>query len=136
MKRSDSLESLFNSFNPTMTNEQAFMDKLNRKLEAVEYIKQMQERQIKRQRYLMLIAVVLCTIVCTAVITVMKEESLVLSGFSFSLRALPYMLSPENLRVISIIILSLSISGAMIALISIWQELGHWHDIRNLNNKV
>jgi hypothetical protein len=136
MKSNDSLENLFKEFNPTMSSEQTFVNKLNRKLEAVEYIKQMQEHQAQRQRYTMFVAVVLCTIICTIVITLMQSESIVLSGLSFSLRALPYMLSPENLRVLSIIILSLSVSGAIIAIISIWYELGQWRDIRRLSNKA
>ena len=136
MKSNDSLENLFKGFNPTMSSEQAFMNKLNRKLEAVEYIKQMQEQQAKRQRYTMLVAIILCTIISTAVIALMQSESLVLSGISFSLRALPYMLSSENLRAISIIILSFSVSAAMIAIISIWYEIGQWRDIRNLRKKV
>ena len=136
MKSNDSLENLFKEFNPTMSSEQAFMNKLNRKLEAVEYIKQMQEQQAKRQRYTMLVAIILCTIISTAVIALMQSESLVLSGISFSLRAVPYMLSSENLRAISIIILSFSVSAAMIAIISIWYEIGQWRDIRNLRKKV
>ena len=136
MKSNDSLENLFKGFNPTMSSEQAFMNKLNRKLEAVEYIKQMQEQQAKRQRYTMLVAIILCTIISTAVIALMQSESLVLSGVSFSLRAVPYMLSSENLRAISIIILSFSVSAAMIAIISIWYEIGQWRDIRNLRKKV
>lgn len=136
MKSNDSLENLFKGFNPTMSSEQAFMNKLNRKLEAVEYIKQMQEQQAKRQRYTMLVAIILCTIISTAVIALMQSESLVLSGISFSLRAVPYMLSSENLRAISIIILSFSVSAAMIAIISIWYEIGQWRDIRNLRKKV
>ncbi len=136
MKSNDSLENLFKGFNPTMSSEQAFMSKLNRKLEAVEYIKQMQEQQAKRQRYTMLVAIILCTIISTAVIALMQSESLVLSGISFSLRAVPYMLSSENLRAISIIILSFSVSAAMIAIISIWYEIGQWRDIRNLRKKV
>lgn len=136
MKSNDSLENLFNEFNPTMSGEQTFMNKLNRKLEAVEYIKQMQEHQAKRQRYTMLVAIILCTIISTAVIALMQSESLVLSGISFSLRAVPYMLSSENLRAISIIILSFSVSAAMIAIISIWYEIGQWRDIRNLRKKV
>ena len=136
MKSNDSLENLFKGFNPTMSSEQAFMNKLNRKLEAVEYIKQMQEQQAKRQRYTMLVAIILCTIISTAVIALMQSESLALSGISFSLRALPYMLSSENLRAISIIILSFSVSAAMIAIISIWYEIGQWRDIRNLRKKV
>ena len=111
MKSNDSLENLFKGFSPTMSSEQAFMNKLNRKLEAVEYIKQMQEQQAKRQRYTMLVAIILCTIISTAVIALMQSESLVLSGISFSLRAVPYMLSSENLRAISIIILSFSVSA-------------------------
>lgn len=136
MKSNDSLENLFKGFSPTMSSEQAFMNKLNRKLEAVEYIKQMQEQQAKRQRYTMLVAIILCTIISTAVIALMQSESLVLSGVSFSLRAVPYMLSSENLRAISIIILSFSVSAAMIAIISIWYEIGQWRDIRNLRKKV
>lgn len=136
MKSNDSLENLFKGFNPTMSSEQAFMNKLNRKLEAVEYIKQMQDQQAKRQRYTMLVAIILCTIISTAVIALMQSESLVLSGISFSLRAVPYMLSSENLRAISIIILSFSVSAAMIAIISIWYEIGQWRDIRNLRKKV
>ena len=136
MKSNDSLENLFKGFNPTMSSEQAFMNKLNRKLEAVEYIKQMQEQQAKRQRYTMLVAIILCTIISTAVIALMQSESLVLSGISFSLRAVPYMLSSENLRAISIIILSFSVSAAMIAIISIWYEIGQWRDIRSLRKKV
>ena len=136
MKSNDSLENLFKGFSPTMSSEQAFMNKLNRKLEAVEYIKQMQEQQAKRQRYTMLVAIILCTIISTAVIALMQSESLVLSGISFSLRAVPYMLSSENLRAISIIILSFSVSAAIIAIISIWYEIGQWRDIRNLRKKV
>lgn len=136
MKSNDSLENLFKEFNPTMSGEQAFMNKLNRKMEAVEYIKQMQEQQAKRQRYTMLVAIILCTIISTAIIALMQSESLVLSGISFSLRAVPYMLSSENLRAISIIILSFSVSAAMIAIISIWYEIGQWRDIRNLRKKV
>ena len=75
MKSNDSLENLFKEFNPTMSGEQTFMNKLNRKLEAVEYIKQMQEHQAQRQRYTMFVAVVLCTIICTIVITLMQSES-------------------------------------------------------------
>ena len=48
MEQKDTLQELFNGFTPDLGQEDLFMQRLEKKLEAVEYIKQLQERQLRR----------------------------------------------------------------------------------------
>ena len=56
MEKDKTLEQLFESFNPDLGSSDAFMHSLTRKLEAVEYIKQMQEAQKLRYKRALLVA--------------------------------------------------------------------------------
>ena len=53
------LEQLFSDFKPELGSDDRFMASLERKLNAVEYIKRMQEAQLRRQRTMMLVVLAL-----------------------------------------------------------------------------
>ena len=53
------LEDLFSSFNPDLGSDNAFMAKLNRKLNAVEYIRKVQDKQIRTYRIVVLVSLLI-----------------------------------------------------------------------------
>ena len=50
-EKDDTLVQLFNDFSPEFNDKTDFMDRLNHKLDAVEFIKQRQEKQLRLYRY-------------------------------------------------------------------------------------
>lgn len=56
MERNDELKKIFDGFNPTLGSSRLFMEKLERRLAAVEYIKQMHDREVRRYKLAMLAA--------------------------------------------------------------------------------
>ncbi len=59
MERDKDLTQWFADYHPDLTETTAFLEKLERKLDAVEYVKQMQERQIRRYKMAAVLAFVL-----------------------------------------------------------------------------
>ena len=55
-EKDDTLAQLFNDFSPEFNDKTDFMDRLNHKLDAVEFIKQRQEKQLRLYRYGLLAA--------------------------------------------------------------------------------
>ena len=54
MEKDDTLDELFQNFYPRLKEDDAFMQNLNRRLEAVEYLKAMQDHQLRRYKLIML----------------------------------------------------------------------------------
>ena len=78
MNKEDELQQLFQDFHPELSSNRLFMKQLNRKLDAVEYIKQVQDRQIRRYRYAVLAAFfsgVVCCAVLFAVVWSMPDTA-------------------------------------------------------------
>lgn len=48
------IEQLFNEFRPEIDGGDKFMEQLERRLDAIEYVRQLQQREQKRNRYVML----------------------------------------------------------------------------------
>lgn len=78
MNKADELQTLFQDFRPDLSSNRLFMEKLSRKLDAVEYIKQVQDRQIRRYKYAVLVAFLaggICCAVLMAFLYVMPEQT-------------------------------------------------------------
>lgn len=50
MNDNDSLRSLFEAYEPQLTSDEAFMQRLQIKLARIEYVRQMQQSQLRRYR--------------------------------------------------------------------------------------
>ena len=59
MEKDNTLEELFQGFEPRLKDDDVFMRDLNRRLEAVEYLKVVQDRQLRRYKRMMLVVFVL-----------------------------------------------------------------------------
>lgn len=114
MEKDKTLEQLFESFNPDLGSSDAFMSSLTRKLEAVEYIKQMQEAQKLRYKRALLVAFgagMVASLVLIAVILLLPTMAPVLS-----LHAAPFAFFESNGRIIILIFLSLVAGTSIIGL--------------------
>ena len=83
MKKDKALEELFLAARPTFDDGGAFIARLEKRLDAVEYLKQHEEASLRRYRYAMLAAFVLGVILGGGVIAVMLAMPAEQPLFSF-----------------------------------------------------
>ena len=123
MKKEDILEQIFQDYKPSLESNECFMEKLNQRLDAVEYIKQVQDKQIRRYKYLVIAAFVLgilCSSVLFAFILMLPE-----TAFTFSLETEIKGLSflEQNSRLLSLAFIAGIISFAIISIIRNIQDV-------------
>lgn len=120
----DELAVLFDAFQPSMRDDEQFMDKLERRLEAVEYVKQMQETQLRRYKYAVLVAFV-CGIVMgiglIGMVLSLPEDSLKLS-WTIPVGQMEYV--QEHIRMILLALLSLGVGYSIISAVMAFNDLG------------
>lgn len=68
MDKDITLEALFQSFTPDIGSDDEFMERLGKRLAAVEYIKEVHERQVRLYRLAIPIAFVLGVVLCGTVL--------------------------------------------------------------------
>lgn len=123
MEQKDTLQELFNGFTPDLGQEDLFMQRLEKKLQAVEYIKQMQDRQLRRYRYAIIAAFVMGVAVSGGVFVYILDNPIGQPTFSFGIHSLPFLFLEQNSRMISLTGLSLLMGTGIIVLINLWLEL-------------
>ena len=129
MEQKDTLQELFNGFTPDLGQEDLFMQRLEKKLEAVEYIKQMQDRQLRRYRYAIIAAFVMGVTVSGGVFVYILDNPIGQPTFSFGIHSLPFLFLEQNSRMISLTGLSLLMGIAIIVIVNMWQELAGMQEL-------
>lgn len=130
------LEQIFGDFNPDLSNGDAFMARLDRKLDAVEFIKARQEKQLRQYRYAVMAAFVLGVVVSGVMFAIILGEPADLPTFSFGIESLPFLLLEENSRMISLTGLAMLMSAGIIVIVNMWQELASMKDMHESGIKV
>lgn len=130
------LEQIFGDFNPDLSNGDAFMARLDRKLDAVEFIKARQEKQLRQYRYAVMAAFVLGVVVSGVMFAIILGEPADLPTFSFGIESLPFLLLEENSRMISLTGLAMLMSAGIIVIVNMWQELASMKDMHGSGIKV
>ncbi len=123
MEKDKTLETLFADFQPELGDNADFMASLNRKLDAVEYIKKVQDAQIRRYKYAVVAALVLGIIsggTLFAFVITMPDMSPL---FTFDTHFLPLMFLQEHSRTLTLIALSLLVSFGIVTLITQIQNI-------------
>ena len=116
MKKDKALEDLFLAQKPQFDDSDAFMASLNRRLDAVEYLKQYQEATIRRYKMAM---------VATFVIGIMflLATPADVPLFTFRLHSVFLQWLSENSRILVAIALSLLMSFGLISIIANIQDI-------------
>lgn len=119
------LDRLFDAYRPTLTPAAPFMDTLQRKMEAVDYVKQLQRRRIRSYRMAVLAAFVLGTLSGAIVIALQP-------GIGAELLARPLLsqLTPTQVTIVEMLhlrqmlvpLLCLLLGGAVIGICSLRQR--------------
>ena len=130
------LEQIFGDFNPDLSNGDAFMASLDRKLDAVEFIKARQEKQLRQYRYAVMAAFVLGVAVSGVMFAIILGEPSDLPTFSFGIESLPFLLLEENSRMLSLTGLAMLMSAGIIVIVNMWQELASMKDMHESGIKV
>lgn len=129
MEQTDTLQELFKDYTPELGQEDLFMQRLEKKLEAVEYIKQMQDRQLRRYRYAIIAAFLMGVIVSGGLLVCIMDNPIGQPTFSFGIHSLPFLFLEQNSRMISLTGLSLLMGIAIIVIVNMWQELAGMQEL-------
>ncbi len=129
MEQTDTLQELFKDYTPELGQEDLFMQRLEKKLEAVEYIKQMQDRQLRRYRYAIIAAFLMGVIVSGGLLVCIMDNPIGQPTFSFGIHTLPFLFLEQNSRMISLTGLSLLMGIAIIVIVNMWQELAGMQEL-------
>lgn len=118
MIKDKALEDLFLTQKPVFNDKDAFMQKLERKLEAVEYIKLYEEANLRRYKYAVVITFILGLVSGGALLVFMLSTPLNVPLFTFN--AAPNFLLgiQQNSRTIAMIVLILIMSYGVVSIVN------------------
>ena len=123
MTKDKALEELFLAHKPQYDDEIDFMVALNKRLDAVEYIKQHQEATLRRYKIAMVAAFIVGIISSAATITFLLTTPSSVPLYSFSIQIGWLMWLSENSRMITATVLALFMSFSIISVFSNVQEI-------------
>ena len=127
MEQKDILQELFNGYTPDLGQEDLFMQRLEKKLQAVEYIKQMQDRQHRRYRYAIIAAFLMGVIVSGGLLVYIMDNPIGQPAFSLGMQSIPFLFLEQNSRMISLTGLAMLMSVGIVVFVNMWQELANLH---------
>ena len=126
MNKDKALEDLFLAQKPQFDDSEAFMASLNKRLDAVEYIKQHQEATIRRYKMALVVAFVVGIISGAVTIAFLLSTPTAVPLFTFQVESGVLSWLAANSRIITATALSLLITLGLISII------GNIQDIRSM----
>ena len=130
MNKDKELEELFLAQKPHFDDNEAFMASLNKRLDAVEYVKQHQEATIRRYKWAMVAAFVVGIISGAITIAFVLSMPAEIPLFSFSARSAVLVWLSEHSRIIVTTALSLFMGFAVFSI------FGNVMDIVKMRKRV
>ena len=133
MNKDQTLEDLFLAQKPQFDDSDAFMASLNKRLDAVEYIKQHQEATIRRYKMALVVAFVVGIISGAVTIAFVLSTPAAVPLFTFRVQTGWLSWLAANSRIITATVLSFLITFGLISII------GNIQDIRSMrveNTKI
>ena len=130
MNKDKALEELFLAQKPQFDDNEAFMASLNKRLDAVEYIKQHQEATIRHYKMALVVAFVVGIISGGITIAFLLSTPAAVPLFTFQVETGWLSWLAANSRVLTATALSLLISFGLISII------GNIQDIKNMRMNV
>ena len=134
-EKDDTLAQLFNDFSPEFNDKTDFMDRLNHKLDAVEFIKQRQEKQLRLYRYGLLAAFALGMITSGILLSIIWTTPAEQTMPTFSLLPASLVFLQEHFHTVSFIAIAILMSASTIVLITQCLELADGKILADLRCK-
>lgn len=134
MEKDDTLAQLFNNYTPDLQDKDDFMDRLQRKLDAVEFIRQRQEKQLRLYRYGLLAAFALGMITSGILLSIIWTTPAEQTMPTFSLLPASLVFLQEHFRTTSFIAIAILMSASTIALITQCLELADGRILADLRH--
>lgn len=134
MKKDKALEDLFLAQKPQFDDSDAFMASLNRRLDAVEYLKQYQEATIRRYKMAMVATFVIGIISGAAGILFLLATPANVPLFTFRMQSVFLQWLSENSRILVAIALSLLMGFGLISIIANIQDIVRMQWKRNIHS--
>lgn len=116
MDKDTELLQLFSDYHPSLNDSTNFMTTLERKLEAVEFIKRKQQAQLRRCRIVMTLTICLSVLAGLALFAIVSALPEGVRLFSFDTNFPPLAFIEQNSRMITLTIIALLIGGGIIAI--------------------
>ena len=116
MDKDTELQQLFSDYHPSLNDSTNFMTTLERKLEAVEFIKRKQQAQLRRCRIVMTLTICLSVLAGLALFAIVSALPEGVRLFSFDTNFPPLAFIEQNSRIITLTIIALLIGGGIIAI--------------------
>lgn len=123
IEKDDTLKDLFGNFNPELNDDTVFMSRLNRRLEAIEYLKAIQDRQLRRYRYVVIVAFLLGIVSGSALFYFFLQHPVTVPSLSVDTQIPLLAMLAENSNMMLLSIIALLMTYAFISVISQVQEL-------------
>ena len=117
------LEEVFLAQKPKFDDQADFMNKLNKRLDAVEFIKQHQETTIRRYKMAIVVAFVVGIISGMVTIAYLLSTPATIPLFSFGVQTKTLLWLSENSRLIVATVLALLMTLGMMSIINNIQEI-------------
>ena len=128
MKQEPNLEEFFSHYHPTLSDSDAFMRTLARRIDAVQQVERYQAEQRARYRRYILVALVvgflLGGIALMVILTIYPTAQL----FQFRMQSDVLLLVRENSRLIAVLILSMLVSAALVVILHSVLEIGEFRN--------
>lgn len=128
MKKDKALEELFLAARPTFDDGDAFIAQLEKRLDAVEYLKQHEEACIRRYRYAMLAAFVLGIVLGGGAIALMLAMPAEQPLFSFGVENALLVTLGQYSRYVALVLVSALVCLAVVSIVNIVVDLLNLRD--------
>lgn len=128
MKKDKALEELFLAARPTFDDGDAFIQKLEKRLDAVEYLKQHEEACIRRYRYAMLATFVLGLVLGGGAVAIMLNAPAEQPLFTFDTESGLLLLLGQYSRFAAVVLLSGVVCFAIVSIVSIVVDIMSMRD--------
>lgn len=130
------LEKLFNAFRPTPEDEENFLARLDKQLDAIELVRQLQAQQRRRNRYILagtfaggLVAgLLLYAFVMPAIGT--------LPALSVGVQSQVLRFLFENARLFAVMLLCMMVISGMIVVVSTWLDMAERRENRDMVKRL
>lgn len=123
MEKDDTLEELFRGFEPGLKDDDTFMRNLNRRLEAVEYLKAVQDRQLRRYKQVMLVVFVIGIVCGGFLFYFITQHADTITLMSLDTANPVFSFVAENSYMILLSAIVLMVSYAVVSVMNLTQEL-------------
>ena len=136
MNQEPNLEELFSNYHPTLSDSDAFMQTLSRRLDAVQYVEHYRAAQRAHYHRYVIIALLVGVVLGSVSLAVILFLAPSAQFFTFRVQSDVLLLVRENSRLIAVLFLSLLVSAAIVLIIHSLQEIGYYRSRVQKLNKV